>query len=248
MTQTKAALPSWAVPCILAASLPATLAAQQATVQSPNPPPDSESSFVRWIDGERCYASSAAWRMFTNRTGTEVYYRLEDELRRRMNPQWDWRLADPPGLGAGESLISHLKDRGGGEYVAFAYLSTLTYELSSERVEHGGEDMGYWVTATETRGSAPRAGTQGYPYPHTELWMGDAFASLIVPELTPASATGAAAARPTGYRLGIYGEFRSRTATGEWGEWRGRALDIDLPTGGLADAIRETMSCAAKLR
>ena len=75
--------------------------------------------FLRWIEGERCFASSGAWRLSSSAGSTEVYYKLDAELRDRTALDLDWQLTNPPD----ETLIQGAPDV--GDRRSFTYLGIL---------------------------------------------------------------------------------------------------------------------------
>ena len=177
--------------------------------------------FLRWIEGERCFASSGAWRLSSSAGSTEVYYKLDAELRDRTALDLDWQLTNPPD----ETLIQGAPDV--GDRRSFTYLGILVYEIAGQSVP-----MDYRLVATEVR--LPDGGADR-PYRDTEVGMGAQFVNLLQVA--------------TGFRLGFYAQSRRYSrltdADGTWGDWQGRAMALDLPIAGLAEAIRQTRTCAA---
>lgn len=227
------ALPAWAVLAALAL-VPATLFGQTlfqnqnnnqvVTIgvgQSAAVASGEAQRFLYWFEGERCYASSDTWRLSASAGGTDVYYKLDTELRARTALDLDWQLANPPE----EALIQSAPDV--GDRRSFTYLGILLYEIGGQRVP-----MDYRLLATEVR---PPDDGADRPYRDTEIGMGPQFVTLLQVA--------------TGFQLGFYAQSRrfSRSADGggTWGDWQGRAMVLDLPIAGLVQAISQTQACAA---
>lgn len=243
---------AWLVLAILAASLPTALVAQvvvrgeDATVnvnvgQSSGSP---EWGFVYWSDSAkgRCWASSRLWRLWSDRSETEIYLRLDRLLRDRGSEDRDWQLANPPGA----TLIDHSNadwsNRRG--YFYRAVLTSggsdgehVTYTQGALRrsVQTGS---GYWLHVGEERPPASQARQAALPYRDTEVYMGQTFVEMV--DDTDRS----------DYKLGFYARSRDpRPALpDQWGDWWPvRSMVLELPTAGLRRAIRATGACAADL-
>ena len=230
-----------AIPAILAA-MPAAILAQviQTQTQTVNMVQSAsllEEGFVYWDDDDRdlCFASSRTWRVISNRNATGIRLRLDRVLRDRVDDDRDWQLADAPAL----ALISSRREI--DRRITFDYRAFLTYEIGGQRVKYAGPGAGgfYWLTAFEQ--PPPDSSVQAaLPYRDTEVAMGAGFADLVAPE------TGIAA---QDFDLAVYVRFRLPRPTRRelWGDWRVEAIQIELPTAGLARAIRSQRGCPASL-
>ena len=232
---------AWLVLAILAASLPTELVAQvvirgedaTATVTVNVGQSGSHESgspgwdFIYWRDDRVCWARSRTWRVYSNRERTGVYLLLDRFLQDRTG--WvdiDWQLSDPSGGSPVSSGVTR-------EYrLGYDYQAKVSFLVGdqSHLVDH-------WLKAWEQDPRNP----PDRPFRDTELSMGDWFVDLVDPE------TG----RPgTDILLGLDMRFRQPQydQPGEWREWYPLgSMALELPTVGLARAIRATKACTADL-
>ena len=234
--------PPWAVLTILAALLQAALVAQvqvrgddATTTVTVNVGQSAslEWGFVYSTQGGFCRAESRLWDVHGDRRSTFVLLRLDRFLRDRTGANLDWQLADAPG----RSQIS--SRRTVDDRRAFDYRAILTYELGGRRVRHGGSSSFYRVVAYEERPPAPPI-PEVRPYRDTLVYMEAPFMRAVILD------DGANGRAVTQFELGIYA--RSRPPSGDgWGAWTEQSMVLELPTAGLARAIRKTWACVADL-
>lgn len=230
---------AWLVLAILAASLPTALVAQvvvrgedaTATVtvtvgQSGSHESGSpEWGFMYWRAWGACWAQSRIWWVSSDRSGTMVSLELDRFLQDRT--LWDgsdWQLSDPSG---GSPLSSGVTRESSKVY--YDYQAEVSFRVGDQsyRSDH-------WLRASEEDPRNP----PNRPYRETTLFMGDWFVDLVAPE------TG----RPgTDILLSLDMRIRYPRSGGVWSDWTAQPMSLELPTVGLARAIRTTEACAADL-
>lgn len=185
--------------------------------------------FMHWRAWGVCWAQDRTWRVWSDREGVGAFLLLDRFLQDRT--EWadtDWQLSNPSG---GSPYSSGVTRSDQSPSLNYDYQAELRYAVGDQSYRSD-----YRVRAYERDPRNP----PDRPYRDTDLDMGRRFVDLVAPE------TGSPG---TDIVLGLDMRFRHPRydQSGGWRDWSVMSMSLELPTAGLARAIRTAKACASRL-